>query len=492
MADARTQNLLRQIETEVRRTAPPPATFQLKTFARTQRRGEIIDGAVFSVFVAGLAWVPYWYGSNLLEAWGINAVLFPALAVIYEISLLARGANHPVAIKTVRVSAALFVAVVIWILIQNATWTPAFLHHPIWGMAADTLQTSVEGSISVDRDHTTLALLRLVTAASVLWLAIQLCRNESRANQLMLAFVAISSCYAVYGLIAFMQVQPVNSSARIFVTSTFYNNNHYATYAGMSLVAAFGLIASIYENGMAADEWTLRSRIAAFIEDTGRASVMLGCAFLILVAVILTASRGGIIATGLGVIVWAALSFGRTQGYWIARLIIMALGSVVVVGIVGAFGDTLFGKVAEFGLADSDRSDVYIVTLRSILDEPLLGYGYGTFADIFPMFRDRSIDLQRTWDQAHNTYLEVFQGLGLIFGSMLVASVVLLVWKCCKGAMVRQQITVPCIATGIAFLVSVHAMVDFSLQIQAVTLTFMAILGAGVAQSMSSQLALND
>jgi hypothetical protein len=86
----------------------------------------------------------------------------------------------------------------------------------------------------------------------------------------------------------------------------------------------------------------------------------------------------------------------------------------------------------------------------------------------------------------------VFQGLGLIFGSMLVASVVLLVWKCCKGAMVRQQITVPCISTGIAFLVSVHAMVDFSLQIQAVTLTFMAILGAGVAQSMSSQLALND
>jgi hypothetical protein len=108
------------------------------------------------------------------------------------------------------------------------------------------------------------------------------------------------------------------------------------------------------------------------------------------------------------------------------------------------------------------------------------------------MFRDRSIDVYDIWQQAHNSYLEVFQGLGLIFGSMLVASVVLLVWKCGKGAIARQQITVPCIAIGVAFLVGVHSLVDFSLQMQAVALTFMAILGAGVAQSMSSQLALND
>jgi type IV secretory pathway VirB2 component (pilin) len=73
-----------------------------------------------------------------------------------------------------------------------------------------------------------------------------------------------------------------------------------------------------------------------------------------------------------------------------------------------------------------------------------------------------------------------------------VVSVVLLVLKCCKGAVARQQITVPCIATGVAFLVGAHAVVDFSLQMQAVTLTFAAFLGAGVAQSMSSQLAVSD
>ena len=47
----------------------------------------------------------------------------------------------------------------------------------------------------------------------------------------------------------------------------------------------------------------------------------------------------------------------------------------------------------------------------------------------------------------------------------------------------RRDATAPTVAASAALLVGVHAMVDFSLQIEAVTLTFMALLGAGVAQS---------
>jgi hypothetical protein len=97
------------------------------------------------------------------------------------------------------------------------------------------------------------------------------------------------------------------------------------------------------------------------------------------------------------------------------------------------------------------------------------------------------------WQMAHDTYLEVFQGLGLLFGSMLVASVVLLALRCIKGATTRQQNEViPCVAASVAFLLGVHALVDFSLQIQAVAITFMALLGAGVAQSESSRVTLED
>jgi O-antigen ligase len=292
-------------------------------------------------------------------------------------------------------------------------------------------------------------------------------------------------------LIEFALLQSQNTSSPNYLTSTFYNHNHYAVYAGMGLVAACGLMARIYERGMVAEGGSLRFRIATFIDVTGHASVLLGAAFLLFVSVILTASRGAIIATGLGVSVWAVLTFRRVERTSERRMI-MILASVLFAGVLAAFGDTFFGKVANVGLADQGRLSVDAMTLRSILDAPLLGYGYGTFADVFPMFRDRSVDVLGIYGQAHNTYLEVFQGLGLIFGSMLLASVVLLVLKCYKGAMVRQQITVPCIATAVAFLVGVHAMVDFSLQMQAVALTFMAFLGVGVAQSISSQLVVSD
>ena len=39
-------------------------------------------------FIASLAWCPFWFGGSVLLAWGINAVMFPGLVVIYEISLL--------------------------------------------------------------------------------------------------------------------------------------------------------------------------------------------------------------------------------------------------------------------------------------------------------------------------------------------------------------------------------------------------------------------
>jgi hypothetical protein len=47
----------------------------------------------------------------------------------------------------------------------------------------------------------------------------------------------------------------------------------------------------------------------------------------------------------------------------------------------------------------------------------------------------------------------------------------------------RQKATIPAFAVSLSVSVGVRALVDFSLQIQAVTLIYMAILGAGVAQA---------
>jgi O-antigen ligase len=109
------------------------------------------------------------------------------------------------------------------------------------------------------------------------------------------------------------------------------------------------------------------------------------------------------------------------------------------------------------------------------------------------MYRDRSISVYETWDKAHNTYLEVWQGLGLIFGTALIGALGWIVRKCFAGAINRRRDETPAlVAASVSVLMGAHALVDFSVQIEAIALTFMAILGAGAAQAASSRDVASD
>jgi peptidoglycan/LPS O-acetylase OafA/YrhL len=80
----------------------------------------------------GLAWYPFWLGSNALIAWGINAIIFPVLTGLYELSLLVRRERHPVGIRQIATPAALFGAVVAFVVVRDYTGAPSALAHPIW------------------------------------------------------------------------------------------------------------------------------------------------------------------------------------------------------------------------------------------------------------------------------------------------------------------------------------------------------------------------
>ena len=447
----------------------------------------------FGLFVAGLAWVPFWLGSNRPIAWGINAVLFPGLAVLYELSLVLRGASHPVALRRIAVPATLFALVIIWILIQNATWTPMAWQHPIWQLASDALGQQIAGSISVDRELTALALLRLMTAASAFWLALQLSRDVARARLLIWSVTGISALYAVAGLYAlgfmpnarlFAELATIKFAGK-FVASTFVNQNHYSTFAGIGLVAGVAGVLRLYRRELGQSGRLWRLKIVALINTTGKkAALPLAFVGIIMPALLLTGSRGGIVATALGLFTLFVLTVRQTGGSRRNDALLLVFATILVATAFIAFSDVLVGRITAQGLNDQGRPLVWSMTIKSILSAPALGYGYGTFAALFPMFREGSVAVTDVWDRAHNTYLEIFQGLGLVFGAMLIACVAVLVWDCVKGARTRKRnATIPAVGASVSVLVASHALIDFSLQIQAVTLTYMAILGAGVAQA---------
>ena len=458
-----------------------------------------IETAIFLGLVGGLLWAPFWLGSNRVFPWAINAIWFPTLVFIYELSLLVRKRRHPIALKRLAIPAGLFALVLLWIGVQVSTWVPSTMVHPIWSMSADVLGTAGSGSISVNPDATTLGLMRLLTDASALWIAIQLCRNAVRAHLLLRAISLIVAIYSAYGLILaaffgggipFFDVLDVGG----FVRASFVNRNSFATYAGLGLVVTIALILRLYRHEIP-DQTGLRSyRLNKLIEATGsRGWLLVGSGIVTLVALLGTVSRGGILAAALGIFCLIILSFTRQRRRRTEQIEAILFVTLALVAGFVFFGDLIVGRITASGLGDTSRLAVYTLTARSILDAPLLGFGYGTFADVFPMYRDGSISALGVWDKAHNTYLEVWQGLGLIAGTSLMAALALVVLQCFVGAIRRRQNASPAIiASAATMLVGLHAFVDFSLQIEAVTLTYMAILGAGLAQSESSRHAVSD
>jgi O-antigen ligase len=292
----------------------------------------------------------------------------------------------------------------------------------------------------------------------------------------------------------YLQIWP-----RGVVTSTFVNPDSFSAYAGTGFVLFCGLILRFYRDEVAAAGGSIRFRIASIIEVTGQKGLVLFAgAAATLIALLLTASRGGIASTAFGLCVLGALTLRRSKQRFAPRYVIIITSIIVLAALlVGTifliFGDVVLGKISQLGVRDQGRIGLYMITMRAILAAPWLGYGYGTFVDVFPMFRDQSVTTFAQWTAAHDTYLEAFQGLGLIFGPMLVATIAVLVWRCIKAAVTRQMNeTLPCVAASVACLLGAHALVDFTLQLQAIAITFMALLGAGVAQSESSRLTLAD
>jgi len=130
------------------------------------------------------------------------------------------------------------------------------------------------------------------------------------------------------------------------------------------------------------------------------------------------------------------------------------------------------------------RGAVYSLVVRAIGDAPLLGTGYGSFRDVFPLYRDATVDGPRAWEQAHNTYLENALELGIPAAVALWGAVLGCARCCWLGVRLRRRNGFyPAVGVAATALVAAHSTVDFSLQIPAVSVTYAFILGIACAQS---------
>lgn len=426
-------------------------------------------------------------GSVSVLSWWVIASFVGLLLVIHAF----RASGSPVRPAQSLASnwpwAVPFLAATGWAALQASSITPAAWHDPLWRAASALLGTPLAGAISIDPGDTIAGVIRLLAYAGIFWLALQLCHPRRRAERLFLALSFGAFAYAAYGLLEqFSGADTVlwfHKTAYFgSVTSTFINRNNYAAYAGIGLICTSGMLIKLLSASVSRSQ-SRRSNMMAMLQVLlGWRGLLVPCWLLLITALALTDSRGGVTSTFAGLLALLAAAVGsRTLRRRHAPLI-AGLGLLAGIAFASVSGTQVAERLASTDIEQEGRPMVYALMRKEIAQSPWLGTGYGTFETAFRQVQTTAI--RGSWDEAHDTYLENAYELGVPAALLLTLSGIALFIRCIIGLRARRRDAIyPAIAIGVSVLLGFHSVVDFSLQIPAITATYALIMGAGVAQS---------
>ncbi|WP_181850531.1 O-antigen ligase [Thalassospira xiamenensis] len=447
---------------------------------------------VFYGLLALIAIAPLPFGSNRPWAWSSLSLWVGILVLLDAVAAFAdpvRGESR--FMKRIAIPAVLFIPVVIWIVIQATPDILPAAAHPMWGEAAAQLGRDMAAYVSIDPELTRDALMVLLAYAGVFWLAARYGRDRGNAVTMFKFFVAVSIFYAIYGLIVFFGGWETilwyeKAAYKGNLTSTFINRNSYATYAAVGLIASVTMLASMLARDARSDA-DVREIIRRMAEGA-LAKAWLPMLGLMTngTALMLTHSRAGFASGLIGIFAAVVgLLFSRTLPRKIAIWSIAGLVCLSVAGY-GLSGDILEQRFDRTEADQVVRFAVYDRVVEAIRLAPITGYGYGTFEPGFHRFKQKSIGWA-TWDLAHNSYLDFGFGAGVI--ALLLCLIVFIVIgsKNVSGIVRRHRDQIyPITAFGVCLTVAAHSFWDFSVQIPAMGICFLFLLGLGWGQSYSS------
>ena len=178
------------------------------------------------------------------------------------------------------------------------------------------------------------------------------------------------------------------------------------------------------------------------------------------------------------------------QSRWlsgVSRTAVIVVGLLLSLGLILffalSFGQLTFDRLGSTGASADVRGALYLTIVSMIADAPLLGHGFDSFEQSYRLYHAAPVSADLRWDQAHNTYLELWAELGLLIGSLPPLL--------CLGALIalRRRATAPdnkyphLAAAGVAAIAvgAVHSLVDFSLEMPTNVYLLILIIAFGLA-----------
>lgn len=441
---------------------------------------------LFVMLLALLAIAPLPLGSNRPLFWSGASFATGVLFILWGVNRYFSQERYP-KIPLLDIAAYLFCFTIAWATLQTLSVMPAGLWHPLWADASIALGEELSGSVSVNKYKSTTALMRLTGYGALFWMTMRLTNSRKRSATLFLTIALAGFIYSIYGLVVHLgDYQTIlwfdKWAYKKSLTSVFVNRNSFATYAGITLICSAAIFFKIMVKGVGSEPLNRRAIREALINLSTRGWFFFLAIFIILTAIYLTQSRAGLLCSLLGLsvfIVSLLASSARRSGFTLLA------GGVIIALLVGVFFISGAGTMSRMDHIENSmvgRNQIYEMTIEAIEQKPLLGTGYGTYEEIIPMFANEN--MYGYIRKAHNTYLENSMELGVIAAFALFCSIGILALICFYGAKKRGEGAIyPSVGLGVTALIASHSLVDFSLQMPAIAMTYAAVMGASVAQS---------
>jgi O-antigen ligase len=335
--------------------------------------------------------------------------------------------------------------------------------------------TGLLRTLSFDPNSTKLVVVQLATLLVYFAATLVFVDTPHRLHVLVRTIMIFGFFLAIFGL-----TQSFTSPTKVYwirelnqstAFGPFINRHHFAGYMELTISLPLGLLLA---GSIDKQKWLLYLFLAGLMG----------------VALVMTASRGGIISLVAEIVflvivtaIWRKHGERRRVGSRMKGLATrVGLAASLIFGLFlgvmllgGEFSLTRFIDTVNTDDPTTGRAHFWSVTLDMIKANPMLGTGLGAYGVMYTRYDTRN-GLYRL-EQAHNDYLQVFSDAGVVGGALALAFVVLLFYRGFVRARSRDNFRrgVALASLGGCFAVLVHSFFDFTLHTTSNALLFLVL-----------------
>lgn len=392
-----------------------------------------------------------------------SAIAAMAAVALAAVGISARSADVNLAAQASRRFRIAAAVPAIWMIVQILPMP--FLSHPIWSSANEALSQQSWGHISLDIGKTFSALAFYLANVSLIVVSLVVAKDRRRAELILFVLTAITAV-ATIGFLGVKLIAGIDT----------FNEMLAATSSLGTIFSLTSGVCTLERNG--------RRQPDAAPQDIQRGLIASGLSLLVCIAGLAVGATLNVALAAM----FGAVAFGSIQAMRRAGLASWAIGILVATMIAAATMivlwryDSLRALSPFLQFATTTSREAIAVAQRILSETAWQGTGAATYPQLLPIYQELGSSVAKAPSTAATYAIE----LGLPVTLFIIATAIGLVIVLFHGALVRGRDSFfPAAAAAGTIVILCQAFCDTSLLNSCIAVLCDALIGLGLAQSIS-------